>query len=130
MAKKKSNDEEAEFYNILSKPSDEKPQAKVGDVEKEMSTGTKTAWDLWRKEISKLTRDERIAYATLKDCPLFGPIVRDLVRSKRNEKAWLAKNLFPYFKEHMKGFTSIYHNKRIQKALNKSGFGSMQNDNW
>ena len=124
------HNEEAQFWDALSKPSKNPKDEKVGDVEKEMSGGTKTAWDLWRNEITKLTRHERIAYATLKDCPLFGDLVRDLTKSKRNEKAWLAKHLFPYFKEHMRAFTNVYHNKKIQKALNKMGYNQGSQDNW
>ena len=96
-----------------------KGDKKVGSIEKEMSSGTKTGWDLWKYEITKLTRDERIAWATLKDCPMFGGIVRDLIRSKRNEKGWLEKKLFRYFAEHMKAFTSVYHNKNVEKAIAK-----------
>lgn len=110
---------EDEFWNAFSMLKVGKGQKKVGSIEKEMSMGTKTGWDLWKFEITKLNRHERIAWATLKDDALFGEIVCNLISSKRNEKGWLEKKLFRYFAEHMKAFTNVYENKNIDKALSK-----------
>lgn len=123
-----ANEEQA-FWNKFT-PDGKRPKRKVGTVEEEMAAGSQIAWDMIRLEITKLNHHERIAYATLKDCPLFGDFVRDIIRSKRNDKGWLEKKLFRYFDVHMRAFTNVYHNKKIQKALNKMGFGASSGDNW
>ena len=111
--------DEKEFWNSFSMLEVGKGDKKVGSIEKEMSMGTKTGWDLWKHEITRLTRHERIAWATLKDDALFGEVVCNIIASKRNEKGWLEKKLFRYFKTHMKAFTNVYENKNVEKALAK-----------
>lgn len=115
---------EDQFWAKMDDIKQEPITKSTGNIEKSMSQGVSDVFCLVKNEITKLNRDERIAYATLKDDPLFGEYIESMIRTKRHEKGWLTKQLFNFWQPFVQAFHSIYQNKQIRKALNKSNYSN------
>lgn len=121
---------ESEFWSNAGKVEKEIEKPNIGNIEKSMSEGVSSVFRLVEQQITNLTRTERIAYATLKDDPLFGPYIESMITTKRHEKAWFTKILGKFWDPFVKAFHSIYQNKQIQRALRKSGYGGFNDNNF
>ncbi|HEC92884.1 MAG TPA: hypothetical protein ENI51_07850 [Candidatus Atribacteria bacterium] len=116
--------DEKEFWEKYKDVKPEIVKKKPNTIEKSMSQGVSSVFNLLEHEVTNLTRAERIAYATLCDDPLLGIYVERMIKTKRHEKAWFTKMLNRFWQPFVKAFHSIYHSKQVRRALRKAGYSN------